>query len=47
MASPKTNIGASLFTPKTRKRRRNLSPARRQSKTLGPKSGMRGDRGKH
>ena len=47
MASPKTSIGAALFAAKPRKRRRNLSPAKRHSKALGPKSDMKRDRGKH
>lgn len=46
MASPKISIGANAFQTKTRNKRRNAPKPRRHSKSLGPKSGMRRDRGK-
>lgn len=47
MATSKINIGASLKLSKSRSKRRSLPKARRHSKSLGPKSPMKGDRGKY
>lgn len=46
MAKAKDGIGVRTFKT-TKNRRRSLPKRLRHSKSLGPKSDMRGDRGKH